>query len=169
MISPRNIKEENTMPSRKRTPSKESTETTTTGDEPSPAEPPAAEPPAPEATANPQSFVERVGQKKWVSAPDPFGIATDYIAGVRLFESKRDRQMAIKFGEGRPEDKPSQAVIDKMKEAGFRWNPADRIWAHPVGGESAMSIRIEAEQLYQEVRQMIRQEKGIEATPDISF
>ena len=113
------------------------------------------------------SFAERVGQKKRVSAPDPFGIATDYLAGVRLFESKQDRQMAIKFGEGRPEDKPSQAVIDTMKEAGYRWNPSDRIWAHPVRSESAMSTRIEAERLYQDVRQMIRQEKGIEAGPEI--
>ena len=116
-----------------------------------------------------QSFADRVGQKKWVPAPDPFGIATDNLAGVRLFESKQDRQMAIKFGEGRPEDKPSQAVIDKMKEAGYRWNPADRIWAHPVRPDSAMSTRIDAEKLYQEVRQMIRQEKGIEAGQEVPF
>ena len=65
--------------------------------------------------------------------------------------------MAIKFGQGRPEDKPSQAVIDLLKEAGYRWNPADRIWAHTVRSDSAMSTRIEAEWLYQEIRQMIRQ------------
>src|SRR6266478_5440 len=112
--------------SRKRTPDQQSTETTTA----------VAEPPAAEANADGQSFGDRVGQRKWVSAPDPFGIATDNLAGVRLFESKRDRQMAIKFGEGRPEDKPSQAVIDKMKEAGYRWNPVDRIWAYPVRPES---------------------------------
>ncbi len=109
-----------------------------------------------------QGFADRVGQKKWIPAPDPFGIATDYVAGVRLFESKQDRQMAIKFGEGRPEDKPSQAVIDTMKQAGYRWNPSDRIWAHPVLPESAMSTRIEAKRLYEDVCQMIRQEKGIE-------
>jgi len=155
------------MSPRKRTPSNESTETTTGAAEPTPAEPPTAEPPAAEANANPQSFVEKVGQKKWVEAPDPFGIATDYMAGVRLFQSRNDHQMAIKFGDGRPEDKPSQAVIDKMKEAGFRWKSVHRIWAHPVGGESAMRTRIDAEKLYQEVRQMIRKEKGIEATQDI--
>ena len=148
------------MSSRKRTPDQPSTETTTAV-----AEPPARRTPSTEG----QSFADRVGQRKWVSAPDPFGIATDNLAGVRLFESKQDRQMAIKFGEGRPEDKPSQAVIDKMKEAGFRWNPADRIWAHPVRPESAMSTRIEAERLYQEVRQMIRQEKGIEAGQEVPF
>ena len=138
--------------SRKRTPDEQSQETNTA----------TVQPPADEVK---QSFADRVGQRKRVSAPDPFGIATDVLAGVRLFESKQDRQMAIKFGEGRPEDKPSQAVIDKMKEAGFRWNPADRIWAHPVGSDSAMSTRIEAERLFQEVRQMIRQEKGIETVP----
>ena len=128
-----------------------------------------AEPPAIETKAEGQSFAERVGQRKVNYASDPFGIAADYVAGVQLFESKRERQMAIKFGEGRPEDKPSQAVIDMVKEAGYRWNPADRIWSHPVRPESAMTTRIEAERLYQGVRHMIRQEKGIEAGQEIPF
>jgi hypothetical protein len=154
---------------RKRTTDKESTVSTATVA----AEPPAsdangngqtvaAEAPASDVNGNPQSFADKVGQKQRPSMPDPFGIATDAMAGVRLFESKQDRQMAIKFGEGRPEDKPSQAVIDKMKESGYRWNPADRIWAHPVRGGSAMSTRIDAETLFQEVRKMIRAEKGID-------
>jgi len=147
------------MSSRKRTPDKESTETPTA----------VVEPPAPETKPEGQSFADRVGQKKWVSAPDPFGIATDNLAGVRLFESKQDRQMAIKFGEGRFEDKPSDAVINRLKEAGFRWNPDEKIWAHPVRADSAMTTRIEAERLYQEVRQMIRQEKGIETGQGIPF
>jgi hypothetical protein len=137
--------------SRKRTPDEKSTETTTA----------VAEPPAPETSGNGQSFADRVGQKKRVTAADPFGIAIDNVAGVRLFESRQDRQMAIKFGEGRPEDKPSQAVIDTLKEAGYRWNPSDRVWTHPVWSESAMSTRVDAERLYQELCKMIRQEKGI--------
>src|ERR1700677_975820 len=84
----------------------ESTEPTKTG---------AAEQPA----AGGQGFTDRVGQKQR-PIPDPFGIATDNVAGVRLFESRQDQQMAIKFGDGSPEDKPSQAVIDKMKDAGFK-------------------------------------------------
>src|SRR5258708_233087 len=112
--------------SRKRTPKQESTETTTTV-----AEAPAAEAPAPDTTENSKSFADGVEQGKWTAAPDPFGIAKDNVAGVRLFESKQDRQVAIMFGQGRPEDKPSQEVINTMKEAGYRWNPADRIWAHP--------------------------------------
>jgi hypothetical protein len=164
------------MSSRKRTP-KKPTETSTIADPPSTetstavAEPPLAEAPAgvveqpaAEPDADGQTFVERVGQKKWQTAPDPFGIAKDNLAGVRLFESKQDRQMAIKF-----EDKPNQAVIDRVKEAGYRWNPADRIWTHPVRPDSAMTTRIDAEKLYQEVRQMIRQEKGIEPGQEVAF
>ena len=162
------------MSSRKRTPSKEATATSTAVAEPPVAEPPTAETPVvevptAETNGNSQSFADRVGQRKWVAAPDPFGIAKDNLAGVRLFESREDGQMAIKFGSGSPEDKPSQAVIDKMKEAGYRWNMADRIWTYPVRPDSAMSTRIDAEKLYQEVRQMIRQEKGIEATQDVPF
>jgi len=142
------------MTSRERTPDQESTETTTT----------VAQSPAPEASGDGRSFADRVGQKKFIAAADPFGIATDNLAGVRLFESRQDRQMAIKF-----EDKPSQAVIDTMKEAGYRWNPADRIWGHPVWAESAASTRIDAERLYQQVCKMIRQEKGIEAGQEIPF
>jgi hypothetical protein len=77
------------------------------------------------------------------------------IAGVRLFESRQDRQMAIKFDE-----KPSRAVLDKMHDAGWVWKQTDRIWAHALRPESAMSTRIEAERLYQEICKTIRQEKG---------
>ena len=125
------------------------------------AEPPAAaNDNAAAAPENRPSFAERVGQRQRVTAADPFAIAHDQIAGVRLFESRQDRQMALKFGEGRLEDKPSQAVIDKLKEAGWRWHPADRIWALPVWPASAMTTRINAERLYQEIVSMIRQEKG---------
>jgi hypothetical protein len=62
------------MPSRKRTPAQKSTETPTTVTEPPAAETSTAvaEPPAPETNGNGQSFADRVGQKKRVSAPDPF-------------------------------------------------------------------------------------------------
>lgn len=153
------------MSSRKRTPDQPSTETNTAVAEP----PAAANDNLQAANDNQPSFAERVGQRKRPAAADPFGIATDALAGVRLFESRQDRQMAIKFGEGRPEDKPSQAVIDKLKDAGYHWNPLHKIWAHPVRSDSAMRTRIDAERLYQEVRTMIRQEKGIETGQEIPF
>jgi len=138
-------------------PDQESPETTTA----------VAEPPASEESGG-QGFADKFGKKKWTPAPDPFGLAVDNLAAVRLFESKQDRQMALKFGNGYIEDKPSQAVIDRLKEAGYRWNPSDRIWAHPVQPESAMSTRIEAKRLYEDVCQMIRQEKGFVDGPETS-
>ena len=143
--------------SRKRTPDQESPETTTA----------LAEPPAAELEPDGQTFADKVGQRKWTPAPDPFGIARDNLAGVRLFENKRDRVMAIQFGDGRPEDKPSQAVIDLLKDGEYRWNPTHRVWTHPVRPDTAVSTRIEAEWLYQEIRQIIRQEKGIEPTQEL--
>ena len=151
--------------SRKRTPDQESPETTTPTETPTAV----AEPAAADAKPERQSFADRVGKKEWKPTPDPYGIAKDNLAGVRLFESKRDRQMAIQFGDGRPEAKPSQAVIDMLKEAGYRWNPADRIWAHPIRSDSEKTTRVEAEWLFQEIRQIIRQEKGIEPAPEVPF
>jgi hypothetical protein len=149
--------------SRKRTPDQPSTDTET--QEASVAATANAEPPAAVTPAPAQSFAERVRQERQGPAlPDPFCIATDAAAGVRLFESRQDRQMAIKF-----DDKPGQDVIDLLKEEGYRWNPRDKIWARPVQSSNAMSTRIEAEQLYQEVRSIIRHEKGIEAGPEVPF
>ena len=144
---------------RKRTPDQSSTNTESTTSTAT-AEPETSEIPEPK-----QSFADRVGQRKqWVSAPDPFEIATDAVAGVRLDESRQDRQMAIKFNE-----KPPQPVLDKMHEAGWSWKPAHGIWAYPVRPDIAVTTRIKAERLYQEVREMIRQEKGIESGQEIPF
>src|SRR6516162_10097195 len=71
------------MSSRKRTPDKESTETTTA----------VVEPPAADVKPDTRSFADRVGQKRpFTPAADPYGIAHDNLAGIRLFESKQDRQ-----------------------------------------------------------------------------
>ena len=147
--------------SRKRKPDQQTTETSTT---PTTAQdtgtavaepPPAANDNLPAANDNQRSFAERVGQRMWASAADPYVIAADAALGVRLYESKRDRQMAIKF-----EEKPSRAVLDKMHEAGWVWKQADKIWAHAITPDSAAVTRVKAERLYQEVCSMIRQEIG---------
>lgn len=143
---------------RRRKPDKESTTPTTTETTPADTSTATAEPSAiaedtPQDT--PPSFAERVGQRVRASAADPYVIAADPVLGVRLYESKRDRQMAIKFDE-----KPSRAVLDRMHDAGWVWKQADRIWAHSITPESAAVTRVKSERLYQEVRTMIRQEIG---------
>jgi hypothetical protein len=158
--TPHHIREDNTMASRKRTPDQPTTETTTAT-----ADPPAAVIEAPQAANdNKPSFAERVGQRKWTPAPDPFGIASDYQAGVHLYESRRDGQMAIKF-----DRKPPQPVIDRMHEAQWIWKPKDQIWAYPLTEDSARTTRISAERLYQQVRQMVRQDLGIGSSPEVPF
>lgn len=123
------------------------------------------EAPAPEASEQQPSFVQRIQQQRGRAiASDPFGIAGDYEAGVRLFESRRNRLMAIKF-----EEKPGQEVLDLVKSAGYRWNANDYMWVHPIEADSAMTTRIDAERLYQEVRGMIRQAKGIESGQEVPF
>lgn len=109
-------------------------------------------------------FAGRVAQRNATTPPDPFGIAGDFLAGVRLFESRRDHQMALKFNE-----KPSHAVLTKLKEAGYRWNPDDMIWTQPVWPATAMSTRIKAERLFQEISQMMREEKGLDTSQEVPF
>ena len=125
--------------------------------------------PTPQAVAQPQfeeaqpSFVEKLARQRNPGIiPDPFGIAGDREAGVRLFENRRDRLMVIKF-----EQKPSSDVLTRMKDGGFRWNPRDQVWVHPIYQEQARQIRIEAERTYQEVCQMIRQERGLGSGQEI--
>jgi hypothetical protein len=121
--------------------------------------------PQPETNEPKPSFVQRVQQQRGrIIVSDPFGIAGDVETGVRLFESRRYHQMAIKF-----EEKPSQEVLDLVKSAGYRWNANDFMWVHPIEADSAMTTRIEAERLYQEVRGMIRQAKGIESGQEVPF
>tara|TARA_R110002072_G_scaffold289831_3_gene457123 strand:- start:4754 stop:5284 length:531 start_codon:yes stop_codon:yes gene_type:complete len=157
---------------RKRTP-KDSTPTETpTPVQPEPEQSTAApvataevDSPAPETPEQQPGFVQRLQQQRGRAiASDPFGIAGDYEAGVRLFESRRNRQMAIKF-----EEKPGQDVLDLVKSAGYRWNANDYMWVHPIEADSAMTTRIDAERLYQEVRGMIRQAKGIESGQEVPF
>lgn len=110
-------------------------------------------------------FVARLTQQRNPGkVPAPFNIASDYEAGVRLFENRRARQMAIQF-----EQKPSPDVLSHLKEAGFRWNNKDQVWSRTVFPEEALQIRIAAERTYQEVRQMIRQERGLGESPEIPF
>lgn len=125
---------------------------------------------APPVAPPQESFVERLqrerGQKRSPEnrIPDPFGIASDYAAGVHLFENRQDRLMVIKFDE-----KPGPEVLDRLKDSGFRWNPRDKVWVSPIRPDSARAIRIEAERTYQAVSSMVRKEKGIESSPEIPF
>jgi hypothetical protein len=155
------------MSRRNRTPDKDSTGNSTETSPETQSATAVADQPVAESAENAATFAERVGEKTYKALPDPFGIATDYLAGVRLMESRKDHRMALQFGDGSAEAKPSQEVIDMVKAAGYRWNPSERIWTHPIRYETAMTTRIEADRLYQDVCSHIREEKGLgeEKTP----
>ena len=144
---------------RKRTPDETPTETPTA----------VADAPATEAAPERPSFAARVGQKERLVIPDPFLIATDELADVRLFESKKERRLVIQFGDGGPESKPSQAVINRVRQAGFTWDKPDRLWELPVTPDSARRSRVEAERAHRDVSQMIRAEKGLDTGQEIPF
>ncbi len=110
--------------------------------------------PAPERSAGDER--SEPAPKKF--AADPFGIASDYLAGVHLAESRRYRRSQLSFDE-----KPSQPVIELLKENGFRWNAQDKLWSRPIEAAAAMQDRISAEKLFQDVSKLLRQEKGLGA------
>lgn len=110
-----------------------------------------------ETVNQPQSHREPGDEPVRKLAPDPFPIATDSAAGVKLREHRRFRRAEIEFADG----KPSQPVIDKLKADHFQWNSQDKLWVRPIKGEDKMATRIEAERTYQDVVALIREEKGL--------
>ncbi|MDZ4858035.1 MAG: hypothetical protein SGI88_03560 [Candidatus Hydrogenedentes bacterium] len=90
-------------------------------------------------------------------ATDPFPIAGDILVGAYLADSKRFKRSIIHFDE-----KPSQNVIDALKEAQFRWNNYQKHWWKAVGQETANQDRLEARELFNKIAKMIRTERNIE-------
>jgi hypothetical protein len=118
-----------------------------------PATPPAPEPEPAASNEQPATTTAEPAKRKLT---DPFSIARDYQAGVELLESRRFRQMQIKFDE-----KPSPAVLDTIRAEGYGWRNQDKAWTKQMSQETAMQTRIDAERLYQQVADMLCQEKGI--------
>jgi hypothetical protein len=98
--------------------------------------------------------------------PDPYLIATDTAASVQLLESRRSRQLQIKFdknpNEGLPKGEEHPALTMLKQEGGFRWNGAERVWAKPYRSDTAYQTRVDAERLFDEVAALMRQGKNAE-------
>jgi hypothetical protein len=104
--------------------------------------------------------------------PDPFAIDTDTKVGARLQGRQRYfdrdlgryafRRIEIKFDE-KPDE---QAVIDKIKEAGFEWSREHKAWSKIVPKDEAIRTRVDVERLFQEVTQMLRATKGLAPEPE---
>ncbi|MBP3954370.1 hypothetical protein J8F10_03540 [Gemmata sp. G18] len=81
---------------------------------------------------------------------------TDYVVGVRVFEHHDPYLSIIKFDE-----KPSDAVRGKMREAGFTFRSENREWTRPINFETRVQDRVHADRVFEEVCQMTRKERGI--------
>jgi hypothetical protein len=141
----------------------------TTAAEPAAAEPPVSEAAIAETAEDTPKFADRVGKKKWTPRPERSQVVIDSSTGVQLFRSDRKSRMEIQFGDGSPNDKPSQGVLDKMHAAGWKWKSADRVWVQPFTPDSVIRKHIEAERLFDDVSQIIRQEKGVATGPQVPF
>lgn len=107
--------------------------------------PEAAEPPA---TTEPETPAKSYG-------PNPFGIRADVVAGVRLQEDKRYRQMQLKF-----DARPSDEVRHAVREAGFQWRTHEQVWSKPIDRDQGWRTRAGAEELFDRVTTLIRTEHG---------
>ena len=124
-----------------------------------------AQEPSPEASTSPERQPgDEPDKPKRKFAPDPFGVASDYLAGVHLRQSRLNRRVEIAF-----DDKPPPEVINKLKENGYRYSSHDKVWTKPIHEDNAMRTRIESERLYKETAEMVRQSKGIAASQGVPF
>jgi hypothetical protein len=121
--------------------------------DPTPVERPADDvPPVP--AADPSHAEAQSGDAPPVG-PRPFVIQSDAVTGVALREDKRFRQAQLQF-----RDKPSDAVRMIVREAGFTWQPTDRVWVKPIDREAGWKTRVDAERLFKEVVEEIAHEQG---------
>jgi len=78
-------------------------------------------------------------------------------AMMRLLRSHRFRQMQIQFDE-----KPLKDVTLQLKDAGWTWNHHDKTWFLPLGRGTEISKTIDAERLFKQLADQIRESKGLE-------
>ena len=107
---------------------------------------------------------EQKPQKKY--APDPFGIASDNDVGARLLSSglhfdKDLEKYAYRNIEMQFKEKPSDAILNQLREGGFGWKGEKKSWVKKVSKDTARQDRIDAEDLFHEVVSQLREAKGL--------
>lgn len=105
-----------------------------------------------EHRAEGQSHAEAVGRRPGYSAAG----MTDVVAGVKLKEHQHPYLSVIRFDE-----KPSDQVREKLREAGFNWNSENKEWVRPIRFDSRAQDRLNAERVFEDVAKTVREERGI--------
>jgi len=96
--------------------------------------------------------------------PNPRAWETNNEAGVEYRTRSDPYEAQLMFRE-----KPSQAVIDYVKNQGFRWNGQDKVWVRPIRFETREQDRLIARRAYDEVVKMALKEKGISTDAEVAF
>lgn len=97
-----------------------------------------------------------------LTLPDPFGATSVALSDskdgpkIRLYRSHKFQQMAIQFDE-----KPDEAVRQKLREDGWTWRGAEGVWTKQLG-ERPGETHSKAEEFFENIANDIRQAKGLE-------
>lgn len=104
--------------------------------------------------------------KKYAPEANPRPWAHSNKVGVEFFTHREPYQSEIVF-----EEKPSQAVIDHLKDNGFEWKSQAKLWARPNGYKTDAQDKLTARRIYNQVVDMMLEEKGLppEKQSEIAF
>ena len=64
--------------------------------------------------------------------------------------------MAITFT-----DKPDQSHIERLRDAGFRWDSPGRAWVKPMDRDQKWKSAVDAERVFHDIGNAIRTAKGL--------
>lgn len=112
---------------------------------------PAAVEPSPESAGEPE---------RAANYPNPRSWNTHSEAGAEHRTRTNPYEIQIAFRE-----KPSQAIIDYLKQEKFRWNGQAKVWSRPIAYGSQQQDRLAGQRAYDEVVRMLKKEKGIAEEP----
>lgn len=118
----------------------------------------------PEAVVTEPSTPAAAESKQYAPQPNPRAWDTNNDAGTEFRTRTDPYESQIAFKE-----KPSQEVLDYVKQQGFRFRPEDKAWTKPIGFNTKEQDRLAAKRTYAEVVRMTLKEKGIEASPEVAF
>lgn len=60
------------------------------------------------------------------------------------------------------DEKPADEVIQSLRDDGWKWNRDDAAWTKQLDPQAKWATHAEAEKLFHDIANTIRQEKGLE-------
>jgi hypothetical protein len=78
---------------------------------------------------------------------------------TRLFRNHHKQLLAIQFDE-----KPAEKYTQQLREHGWRWQHADKVWTKPLDRDRRWATQAEAEKLFREIGNAIRSDLGLVPT-----